>query len=83
MNSFLLNRQLGQISQQALAAAQNQQLLGALQIAPDEKFSWRRDDIRATRADGDDDAGARSELHAKAHAAGVNAITIDQFEGRL
>lgn len=80
MNSFLLNRQLGQTSHQALAAAQNQRLLSALQIAPDQRFAWRKEDERG--ASGNDDRGARAELQSKAHAAGVNAVTIDRFEGR-
>lgn len=82
MNSFLLNRQLGHVSPQALSAAQNQRLLGALQIAPYEKFVWRVDDNTASSTESDAGPGARSELRSKAHAAGVNAITIDRFEGR-
>lgn len=80
MNSFLLNRQLGSISQQALAAAQNQRLISALQLAPNERFCWRKED--AGRAADPDDVPPRDERDSKAHAVGVNAIAIDRFEGR-
>lgn len=80
MNSFLLNRQLAQISPQALSAAQSQRLLSALQLAPAVRFGWTPD---GDGAPGDNEDGIpRSELNKKAHAAGVNAITIDRFEGR-
>lgn len=78
MNSFLLNRQLGQTSSQAFAAAQNQRLLGALQVAAGVRFAWRRDD----HEDVIDGQTARGEHHRKAHVAGVNSIAIDRFEGR-
>jgi DNA excision repair protein ERCC-8 len=82
MNSFLLNRQLGSICPQALSAAQNQRLLSALQLAPNTKFHWRFEEHATSIAGEDGNTPARSELHSKAHAAGVNAITIDRFEGR-
>lgn len=82
MNSFLLNRQLGQISPQALSAAQNQRQFSALQIARNERFAWKGDNNTASGAENGGNAAVRNELSSKAHAAGVNAITIDRFEGR-
>jgi DNA excision repair protein ERCC-8 len=70
MNSFLLNRQLGSISPQALAKAQNQRLLQSLQSADSVTFA------RRTVDDGS------SEYAGIAHAAGVSSIAIDRFEGR-
>ena len=78
MNSFLLNRQLGSISHQALAVAQNERLLAALQIAPQEKFFWEE----ASQPADEHDARVRSEHDRKAHVAGLNSFTIDRFEGR-
>lgn len=82
MDSFLLNRQLGSVSPQALSAAQNQRLLGALQLAPDENYVWRASPSYSESTDIHENVTAPSELHSKAHTAGVNAITIDRFEGR-
>ncbi|CAK3841490.1 related to DNA excision repair ERCC-8 [Lecanosticta acicola] len=73
MNSFLLNRQLGSISPQALAKAQNNRLLKALAAAPDVNFALQDAGARASNT-----AGIRDV----AHAAGVNSIAIDRFEGR-
>ncbi|KAK1079192.1 hypothetical protein LTR33_006591 [Friedmanniomyces endolithicus] len=74
MNSFLLNRQLGSVSPQALAQAHNHHLLQALQAAPGVHFSQvglgEHEVI---------DAAYRPPV---AHAAGVNSIAIDRFEGR-
>jgi len=79
MNSFLLNRQLGSISPQTLARAQNTRLLQSLQAAPDVRFSLNLERDR-------DDGGAlerdAAPRRATAHAAGVNSIAVDRFEGR-
>lgn len=80
MDAFLLNRQLGQISPQAFAAAQNQKLLGAIQLAPNTKFAWRTVDSRAN--DNGEGTRPRDEAHHKAHVSGVNSLVIDRFEGR-
>lgn len=90
MNSFLLNRQLGSISQQAFASAQNNRLVRSLQAAPDVRFSLRRHDesipattngrIGSTR--GHRAANPRPVKPQSAHPSGVNSITIDRFEGR-
>ncbi|KAK5173694.1 uncharacterized protein LTR77_002375 [Saxophila tyrrhenica] len=80
MNSFLLNRQLGSISHQALATAQNDRQLRSLQAAPDIQF------VRERPAVDEDQDGAqrypRVAVAAKPHAAGVSSIAIDRFEGR-
>lgn len=77
MNSFLLNRQLGSISPQTLAAAQNNRLLRSLQAAPDINFAL------TAREDDDGDRSAQSSnTRNVAHAAGVSSIAIDRFEGK-
>jgi DNA excision repair protein ERCC-8 len=76
MNGFLLNRQLGSISQQALAAAQNNRLLHSLQAAPQVHFSYRQSDEVSNGTATD---ATRNSI---AHVAGVNSIDIDRFEGR-
>lgn len=73
MNSFLLNRQLGSISPQALAQAQNERLLKSLQ-ASTINFALQEPDRRSGQ-----DAPRTTDL---AHAAGVSSIAIDRFEGR-
>lgn len=73
MNSFLLNRQLGSISPQALAKAQNSRLLKALAPASDVNFALQEPTASSANLTGTRDV---------AHAAGVNSIAIDRFEGR-
>ncbi|WPH03827.1 Hypothetical protein R9X50_00671000 [Acrodontium crateriforme] len=75
MNSFLLNRQLGSISPQALAKAQNERLLESIQAAPLVHFSNQHPTSVAT------EQRVAAEKYI-AHKAGVNSITIDKFEGR-
>lgn len=72
MNSFLLNRQLGSISPQAVAQAQNLRLLQSLSSAPDVSFAQRVAEKEVSVGN----------VHDVAHAAGVNSIAIDRFEGR-
>lgn len=73
MNSFLLNRQLGAISQAALAQAQNSRLLKALQPATNISFALQPP---STSGNGS------HQIKDLAHAAGVSSIAIDRFEGR-
>lgn len=79
MNSFLLNRALGTISPQALARAQNTRLLYALQSSNDVVLSIKSP-VSATQE------GRTEEIDitrgSVAHPAGVNSITIDNFEGK-
>lgn len=78
MNSFLLNRQLGSISPQALASAQNERLLRSLQAASNVGFALK------SHSESDGAAQAEPPTNAKklAHVAGVSSITIDPFEGK-
>jgi DNA excision repair protein ERCC-8 len=76
MNAFLLNRQLGSISHQSLAKAQNSRLLKALH-ATDVKFAL---DEPGAGSSSTRDVGIRTRD--VAHAAGVNSIAVDRFEGR-
>ncbi|KAK4951912.1 hypothetical protein LTR10_009832 [Elasticomyces elasticus] len=73
MNAFLLSRQLGSTSPQALTNAHNHRLLQALQLAPNVHFSL----VAPDENEDQDLAGS-----CVAHAAGVNSIAIDRFEGR-
>ena len=80
MNSFLLNRQLGSISPQAFATAQNNRLLRSLQSASDVKFALQAPE-NAASASADQDGASRA-TGSKAHEAGMNSIAVDRFEGR-
>ena len=91
MNSFLLNRQLGSVSQQAFASAQNNRLLSSLQAAPDVKFSLQSSEgSNTTAANGQHGSnianssrdGAKTAKSNSPHPSGVNSIAIDRFEGR-
>lgn len=77
MNSFLLNRQLGSISPQALATAQNNRRLKSLHAVADVNFSLQS----PNDSDGAQE-GPSSNARNNAHVAGVSSITIDPFEGR-
>ncbi|EME39422.1 hypothetical protein DOTSEDRAFT_159722 [Dothistroma septosporum NZE10] len=74
MNTFLLNRQLGSISPQALANAQNNRLLHSLAPATDVNFALQLPGATYPRG-----AIATKDV---AHASGVSSIAIDRFEGR-
>lgn len=78
MNSFLLNRQIGSISAQNLAAAQNQRLLRALQAAPNVRFARHGPET----ANGASQESTSATFESVAHQSGVSGITIDPFEGR-
>lgn len=75
MNSFLLNRQLGFISQHAFTTAQSDRLLRSLQAAPKVDFLLGDKQEWTSRS-----AGYKKRV--KPHTAGVNSIAIDRFEGR-
>lgn len=79
MNSFLLNRQLASISPQALANAQNNRLLQALQNSPHVQFALERQSEHPNDGPHQKISLGPASL---AHAAGVNSIAIDKFEGR-
>ncbi|GAB7359300.1 hypothetical protein MBLNU230_g5952t1 [Neophaeotheca triangularis] len=79
MNSYLLNRQIGSISHQAFATAQNDRLLRLIQAAPGVRFS-RHKPASDDDADGEDITPRRPKD--LAHAAGVSSICVDRFEGR-
>lgn len=81
MNSFLLNRQLGSVSPETFAKAQNHRLLRSLQAAPDVQFALRPPESSSGNAQSNGIAKP-SQGRAIAHAAGVNSIAIDRFEGR-
>ena len=67
MNAYLLNRSLALNSPRVLERAETTHLLHALQPTNVQFHGDSRDGI---------------QLDSPAHASGVNAITIDKFEGR-
>ena len=69
---YLLSRSYGDHRSRALQIAETTYLLYALEPSP---VSFHRDSIV-------DDASASQAKRSVAHAAGVNAIAIDKFEGR-
>lgn len=83
MNSFLLNLQLGSVDSHAFQKAQNERLLATIQAAPDVSFSLCN---AGHSGSGDDSADSKTKRPVRpssvAHAAGVNSIAIDRFEGR-
>lgn len=81
MDSFLLNRQLGSVSHEAFARAQNHTLLRSLQAAPDVHLALKKSDSSSKDAERPTHVKP-SQAHPIAHAAGVNSIAIDRFEGR-
>jgi len=80
MNSFLLNRALGTISPQALERAQNTRLIYGLQPSTDIALSIEKPGKKPDEHGSPD--GESVVRRSVAHAAGVNSITIDKFEGR-
>lgn len=81
MNSYLLNRQLGSVSQQAFASAQNNRLLRSLQLAPYVKCSLQS--LEEPNSNSLEQHGPKRAVKtSSAHPSGVNSIAIDRFEGR-
>jgi len=84
MNSFLLNRTIGSISPPVLQRAQTTRLVHAISPTPGVRFRNEQTgaDVASTadRRDEDQDGGTERIW---AHKAGVNALAIDRFEGRL
>jgi len=77
MNTFLLNRALGSVSQQSLARAQNDRLVHSIQLASHTKLSYNGGEGISTVAS----ENGLTKVPV-AHPAGVNTITVDRFEGR-
>ncbi|KAF2725600.1 WD40 repeat-like protein [Polychaeton citri CBS 116435] len=88
MNSFLLNRQLGNVSQHEFEIAQNQRQLRSLQSAGNIYFRGRKDPINADDEYDDSNDGVtaatatRLRTSSLAHVAGASSIAIDRFEGK-
>ncbi|KAI6908605.1 hypothetical protein D0869_01695 [Hortaea werneckii] len=74
MESFLFNRQLGSISSQTLAKAQNQRLLQGLAYEPNIHFAIKKPE------DGVDSGSLPHNTFA--HGAGVSSIEVDRWEGK-
>jgi DNA excision repair protein ERCC-8 len=87
MNQLLFERSTGSLSPNAFARIYSTRLIYEIQAAPDIKFDGgeapavSRDDARHpdTRAD----LGGDDSTTMVAHRAGVNALVVDRFEGRL
>jgi len=87
LTTALFSRSLAQTSPRDLARAQNSRLIHALQPAPRVRFEDEAPERAEAVGDGtgvlgdsdDDEVGGRTSF---AHRAGVNAITVDKFEGR-
>lgn len=84
MNSFLLNRTIGSISPPVLQRAQTTRLIHAISPTPGVQFRNEHTgtNVAFTAGQQDEDQGRGTE-QIWAHKAGVNALAIDRFEGRL
>ena len=74
LTTSLLSRSLDQTSAFAFAQEYTTRLVNALQPAPHVRFRSAQSKARKTTRDEEDIAIA--------HAAGVNAVVVDRFEGR-
>lgn len=79
MNSYLFNRALGSISPSSFHVDQTTRLVHLLEPAPGIRFSSVKDLASAKGTETEFD----STDEVLAHHAGVNAVAIDQYEGRL
>jgi len=81
----LLSRSLADITPHSFARAQNNRLIHALQPAPRVRFNGDAGaDVssKQRRKENEDDDSDEEGETVSAHRAGVNAITVDRFEGR-
>ncbi|PGH12908.1 hypothetical protein AJ79_04008 [Helicocarpus griseus UAMH5409] len=86
MNSYLLNRSQGSVSQSTFHAAQNNHLLRSIEPAPGIRFSGRNTIHASNQSEsGLAEGGWQNEERGEvwAHKAGANALTIDPYEKRF
>jgi DNA excision repair protein ERCC-8 len=82
MNRLLFDRSTGSLKPNAFARLQSTRLIYDIQQAPNHKFDGGENsrvdsETVSTEADVDND-----NVKACAHLAGINALVVDQFEGR-
>jgi hypothetical protein len=83
MNQLLFDRSTGSLRQNAFARLQLTHLIHDIQQAPNYKFNGGESsevDSDTVGIAADEDNGIAK---ACAHLAGINALVVDQFEGRL
>jgi DNA excision repair protein ERCC-8 len=83
MNQLLFDRSTGSLKPNAFARLQSTHLVYDIQQAPSHKFdggesSWVDSETVGTEVDVDN-----GDVKACAHLAGINALVVDRFEGRL
>ena len=87
MNSYIWNRSLGSIHPSQFKTAQCARLVHSLESNPGIRFSSSRtkpdNQVEAADEEGSyDDEDRPSEQDVWAHKAGVNVLTVDQYEKR-
>jgi DNA excision repair protein ERCC-8 len=83
MNRLIFDRSTGSLRPNAFARLQSTRLIYSIQQAPNYLFDGGESSkahLNATGADVNQDDGS---LKACAHIAGVNALAVDRFDGRL
>ncbi|EER42557.1 WD40 repeat-containing protein [Histoplasma capsulatum var. duboisii H88] len=86
MNSYLLNRSQGSISPSAFHVAHNAHLIRSIEPAPGIRFSSHPTTPelnRGERESTEDGWKDEEKDESRAHKAGVNVLTIDQYEKRF
>ena len=86
MNQLLFDRSTGTLSSEAFARLQTSKRVYAVQYAVNLRFDGgeREDIIPGEEEEGDEQENRVEERQqAWAHQAGVNALAIDRFDGRL
>ncbi len=83
MNQLIFDRSTGALKPNAFARLQSTYLISNIQQAPNHQFDGGEcpkvnSDTIGTVAD-----VAHSNVKACAHLAGINALVVDRFEGRL
>ncbi|RDW80044.1 putative DNA excision repair protein ERCC-8 [Coleophoma cylindrospora] len=84
MNQLLLDRSAGNIGPQAFARLYTSQLVNAIQYAPKLGFDGGEKEVNLEDSDTNREASrVAADKKIWAHQSGVNALTIDRFEGRI
>jgi len=83
MNELLFERSTGNLGPNAFARLQTTRLLRSFQPAPHFRFDGGETGVSGNIPDDDDDDADAAPVSLWAHQAGVNALALERFDGRI
>ena len=83
MNELLFERSTGNLGPNAFARLQTTQLLRSFRPAPHFRFNGGETGVSGNAASDDESPGGPAAVSLWAHQAGVNALALERFDGRI